>query len=92
MSNTAKHHLDVHRLDAADESVAPDILRGADQIALFLFGDSGARRRIYDLAEAGVLPVFRLGRIICARRSTLRSWIDHQEAEATPGLWNGGGN
>lgn len=85
MINTAKHHLEIDRLDHADESVAPDILRGADQIARFLFGDSGARRRIYDLAEAGVLPVFRLGRIICARRSTLRVWISRQEGDAMRG-------
>lgn len=59
-----------------------DILRGADQIALFLFGDKASRKKVYHLAEKTHLPVFRLGSVICARKSTLWKWIEDQEARA----------
>jgi hypothetical protein len=36
-----------------------------------------ARRRI----EAGLIPVFQLGGIVCARRSTLQAWLAALEAE-----------
>jgi hypothetical protein len=63
----------------ATASLADDVLRGAGQIATFLFGEVTARRRVYDLADSGALPVFRLGTTICARRSTLLDWIAEQE-------------
>ncbi|KJV41504.1 hypothetical protein [Brevundimonas sp. KM4] len=63
----------------AIESLADDVLRGAGQIAAFLFGEATARRRVYDLADSGRLPIFRLGTTICARRSTLMAWIAAQE-------------
>ena len=58
-----------------------DLLRGADAIAEFLFGDPGQRRRVYYLVgEARVrLPHFKLGAMICARRSTLLRWIEDRE-------------
>lgn len=68
-----------HPARAATQSLADDVLRGAGQIAAFLFGEATARRRVYDLADSGVLPVFRLGTTICARRSTLLAWITEQE-------------
>ncbi len=61
-------------------TIADDLLRGADAIALFMFGDRKMRRQVYHLAQAGQLPVFRLGAILCARRSTLLAWIEAQEA------------
>jgi hypothetical protein len=68
-----------------DASVGPDLLRGAGEIAAFLFGDARERRKIYHLAENAGLPVFRLGAVLCARRSTLLSWIAAQEnAHAAP--------
>ena len=59
-----------------------DLLQGADAIAEFLFGDRRQRRRVYYLTgEArGRLPHFRLGAIICARKSTLLRWIEAHEA------------
>jgi len=63
--------------------LAADILRGADKIAEFLFGDPGERRKIYYLAEKCRLPVFRFGAVLCARKSTLLEWIAEQEARAT---------
>ena len=59
--------------------LAHDLLRGADQIADFLFDDAGERRKVYHLAETSRLPVFRLGSKLCARRSVLMSWIASQE-------------
>lgn len=62
-----------------------DIVRGADGIAAELFGDPKQRRRVYYLAEKHGLPVFRLGSILCARRSTLAAWIAAQEDAAQGG-------
>lgn len=65
--------------------VSDDLLRGADRIAEYLFGDAGERRKIYHLAEKSRLPVFRLGAVLCARRSVLLGWIEKQERRATDG-------
>lgn len=68
-------------------AVADDLIRGAEAIAKFLFGDDpGGRRRVYHLtsdAKAGdKLPVFRMGATLCARRSTLLAWIAERERAA----------
>lgn len=60
-----------------------DLLRGADQIAEFMFGTPTERRKIYHLAETSKIPVFRLGALLCARRSTLLTWIEAQERRAS---------
>lgn len=62
-------------------ALADDLLRGADAIAQFVFGDAGQRRKVYYYAsEAKVkLPVFRMGNVICARKSRLIGWIEMQE-------------
>jgi hypothetical protein len=65
-------------------ALAEDLLRGADQIAEFLFGDPEERRKVYHLAETSRLPVFRLGAVLCARRSVLLEWIAHQENRGWP--------
>jgi excisionase family DNA binding protein len=56
-----------------------DILRGADAIAAYL---GFPRRAIYHAVSKGHLPHFRIGEIVCARRSTLTRWIAEQEARA----------
>ena len=60
-------------------NLADDLLHGADEIAKFLFGSKSGRRRVYYLAETSRLPVFRLGSVLCARRSVLVEWISRQE-------------
>lgn len=65
-----------------EQPLADDILRGADEIAEFLFGAPKYRRKVYYLAECTKLPIFRLGSVLCARRSVLRSWIAGQENRA----------
>jgi hypothetical protein len=57
-------------------------LRGAEQIAEFVYGSPRERRKIYHLVETSRLPVFRLGAALCARKSTLLTWIDAQEVAA----------
>jgi hypothetical protein len=64
--------------------LADDLLRGADEIAEFIFGKRGGRRKIYYLAETSHLPVFRLGSVLCARRSVLMRWIAGQESRVRP--------
>jgi hypothetical protein len=66
--------------DGKGQSLADDILEGADRIASFLFGDPKQRRRVYWLAEKRSLPVFRLGQLLCARKSKLLEFIEQQEA------------
>jgi hypothetical protein len=62
-----------------NKPLSDDILRGADEIAEFIFGAKGNRRKVYYLAECSRLPVFRLGSVLCARRSVLLNWIAGQE-------------
>ncbi len=62
-----------------EEDFAKDMLRGADEIARFLYGDHEQRRRVYHLVATSNLPVFRLGSMICARKSILLTWIADQE-------------
>jgi hypothetical protein len=64
--------------------LADDLLRGADAIAEFIFGERASRRKVYYLAECTKLPVFRLGSVLCARRSVLLAWIAGQEGRALP--------
>src|SRR5258708_1074308 len=61
------------------DSIADDLLEGADAIATFLFGQEGSRRKVYYLAECTKLPIFRLGSVLCARKSVLLRWISGQE-------------
>lgn len=64
-------------------TIGEDILCGADKIAEFVFGDARLRRRVYHLTNQKVLPVFRIGTQLCARRSTLMKWIEGQETGTT---------
>jgi hypothetical protein len=69
---------------APPDKLADDLLRGADEIAEFIFGERGSRRKVYYLAECTRLPVFRLGSVLCARRSVLLNWIASQESRVKP--------
>jgi hypothetical protein len=64
--------------------LADDLLRGADEISQFIFGRKGSRRKIYYLAETSRLPVFRLGSVLCARKSVVLRWIAGQESRVQP--------
>jgi hypothetical protein len=62
-------------------TIADDLLRGADEIARFVFGSTKHRRKVYYYAtDAKVrMPVFRIGSVIHARKSKLIEWIERQE-------------
>lgn len=70
--------------DTQTPELADDLLRGADEIATFIFGERGSRRKVYYLAETSHLPVFRLGAVLCARKSVLLRWISGQESRVKP--------
>jgi hypothetical protein len=63
----------------SSHDLADDLLHGADEISDFIFGKRGGRRKVYYLAECARLPVFRLGSMLCARKSVLIGWIAGQE-------------
>jgi hypothetical protein len=50
-----------------------------------LFGDRSHRSRVYHLSRNEQLPTFRLGAVVCARRSTLLGSIEKQERAGTDG-------
>lgn len=53
-----------------------NILRGAKEIAEYLEVDPDV---IYRLVKSGgALPYYRLGKMICARKSDLHAWIEEQ--------------
>jgi hypothetical protein len=56
-----------------------DMIRGAGQLAHFLFGSPRLRRKAYHLVATSNLPVFKLGSMICARKSVLLKWVHDQE-------------
>lgn len=62
--------------------IGDDLLKGAHEIAKFLFGRNCSRRKIYYLAEHTRIPIFRIGAVLCARRSVLLDWIVRQELRA----------
>ncbi len=64
-------------------TLADDLLHGAEAIAIFVFGSVSHRRKVYYYAsDAKVrMPVFRIGNVICARKSKLIAWIEAQEGD-----------
>ncbi len=76
---------DVPAMGEACPNLADDLLRGADAIAEFVFGSPDERRKVYYLtaiAKTRRLPVFRMGSVLCARKTKLMEWIEQQEARA----------
>jgi hypothetical protein len=66
----------------AEPCLADDLLRGADELAEFIYGDRRQRRKVYHLGETSSFPLFRLGGMLCGRRSRIKQFIEAQEAEA----------
>jgi hypothetical protein len=73
-------------MSVADAILTPDVpefssdlLRGAAAIAEFLYGDRNHRRKIFYLCKRTNFPHFRIGAMICARKSSILRWIDDQE-------------
>lgn len=61
---------------------APDLLRGAGEIAEFIYGrDTPAnRRRIYNLGKTSKVPLIKLGGNVAAKRSSLDRFFAAQES------------
>lgn len=66
-------------MKAANDNIAGDILKGAEEIAAFLGEDA---RAIFYAISKGRLPHFRVGQNIRARKSSLLAWISEQEQAA----------
>lgn len=64
----------------APESLRDDLLTGGAEIADFL---SIHRTLVYRMVRTGQLPVFRMGRVLHARRSALLSHVAKLEGQAT---------
>lgn len=64
---------------AANENVAGDLLLGATSIAKFL---GITRRQTYRLVYDGIVPSFKAGGTVAARKSSLLRWMAEQEAPA----------
>ncbi|KAF0170346.1 MAG: Uncharacterized protein FD162_3564 [Rhodobacteraceae bacterium] len=69
---------------ATEVTLGDDLLHGADAIAKFMFGDAKHRRKVYYLTGEATkgLPHFKMGSLICARKSTILTWIAEQEGRA----------
>ena len=70
--------------ETTEDYPGDDILEGAQQIADFL---RIKPRKVYAATSElpngrSRIPVYRIGRTLYARKSTLREWIRQQEAEA----------
>lgn len=63
-------------MQASNDNVAEDILKGAEAIAGFL---GLTRRAVYHAIDTGRIPTFRIGSNVFARKSTLLQWIESQE-------------
>lgn len=63
--------------DAANDNIPADLLLGADAIAAFL---GITRRQTYRLVYEGVIPSFKAGGSVSARKSSLTKWMAAQEA------------
>lgn len=61
------------------EAPRGDLLMGADAIAGYL---GVSRRQVYRLVYDQIIPSFKLGGTVAARRSSLTKWME--ELEQTP--------
>lgn len=64
--------------NAHHTGLADDMLQGAAAIGSFM---GLGERQVYH--QRNRLPVFKIGALLCARKSTLMRWIAEQEAKAT---------
>jgi hypothetical protein len=62
-----------------EETFAEDLLIGAGNIAEFMLGDRKKRRKVYAM-DKEAYGFFYIGKLICARKSTIRERIAAREA------------
>lgn len=70
----------------APEYAQPDMIRGAEAIAEYVYGDPDLKPRIYDLYRRvrypHRFPIYKLGGELVARRSEIDAWFAQQRGEA----------
>lgn len=71
---------------AMPASIGDDLMRGADELRVFIFGDAederqaeSDRRSVYHLAAKGELGLFKLGGVLCGRKSTILAHLAQLE-------------
>lgn len=62
-----------------DNNIEGDLLMGAPSIARFL---GVTQRQVYRLTYDGIVPHFKLGGTVAARRSSLTKWMAQQEQQS----------
>lgn len=62
---------------ANDNQVTADLLLGANAIAAFL---GVSRRQVYRLIYDAIIPSFKAGGTVAARKTSLTAWMAAQEA------------
>ncbi len=60
------------------DRIGSDLIRGVKKISAEL---GWSPRQTFHAHEAGHIPTFKIGRAVCARRSTLRDHITRLERE-----------
>lgn len=70
---------ETHMNETVNDNVPADLLLGADAIASFL---GITRRQVYRLVYDSVIPSFKAGGTVAARRSSLTAWMAQAEAVA----------
>jgi len=78
-SKTGHAHSEMSEPDGPEFS--KDLLRGAAAIAVFIFGDRKHRRKVFHLWATSRAPFFKMGSMICARRSVLLKWVADEETQ-----------
>jgi hypothetical protein len=66
------------------DDISGDVMTGAAEISLFVFNDDGPKavRKTRHLLTTKIIPSFKLGGIVAARRSKVKRAIEALEAAA----------
>ncbi len=62
------------------KNLADDLLQGAAEIGAFM---GWSRRRVFHAAGQKIIPIFKMGSILCARKSTIIRHIEKKEADVS---------
>lgn len=73
----------------SSSALASDLLQGARAIGVFIYGEGKDERetetntrKVYHLKDKYAAPIFMLGGVASARKSTLLKWVEEQEQAA----------
>ena len=72
-----------------DPHTNPDLIFGAEAIALYIYGDVAKAPTIYKLRTHSNVPVFRFGGRLCLSVSRYQQWLDTQSGVKAKGLAGG---